>query len=236
MPCFDAVNAVNFLTFSANGSYVTNTDAILVHAVVVGGGAAGGGLINGDSALASGGAAGGGGAGGEAEGYFTIATIGASQSITVGQAGAGVNNAPGTNGTATSFGTLLTANGGVGGLNHDPTNGTWFAQGGVGGGASGGDQSFTGKRGETGAVMSGHPARSGAGGDGYHRSGGGRSLIAAGSSAPGADTNGALAGANASGYGAGGGGAVCVGNWGNSVPGGYGSNGAVFITEFLSTP
>lgn len=84
-----------------------------VHLLVVGGGGGGGGT---EATTTSEVAAGsGGGGGGAAERLVEVATLGASETVTVGAGGAGGSGAAGSNGGATSFGTLVVAGGGTGG-------------------------------------------------------------------------------------------------------------------------
>lgn len=78
-----------------------------------GGGAAGGGLTTPSAGNISLGAPGTSGA--YAEGRFLAATIGSSQTVTIGAGGLGASNAVGGNGGTTSVGSLITAPGGVGG-------------------------------------------------------------------------------------------------------------------------
>lgn len=80
---------------------------------LVGSGGAGGGSaatgVNGVSAGA------GGGSGGYAEGFVTVAAMGASVTVTVGAGGVGASGATGGAGNATSFGAFVAASGGAGG-------------------------------------------------------------------------------------------------------------------------
>jgi hypothetical protein len=80
---------------------------------LVGGGGAGGG----SSAPAAGNHSkgGGGGGGGYAESFILAASLGTSETITIGAGGTGVSGANGNDGGASSFGTLVAANGGEGG-------------------------------------------------------------------------------------------------------------------------
>jgi hypothetical protein len=94
----------NIYTFTSNGTYTrSGTDVNQVHVICVG---AGGGGTSYNI---------GGGAGGYAEGLFTAAQVGTSQSITVGTgtSGAAYYSNIGAGGT-TSFGGLLSASGGYG--------------------------------------------------------------------------------------------------------------------------
>lgn len=101
--------------FGSSGTFTANTSKVFV--VCVGGGGGGG------AGTAGGNAPGGGvgGAGAVGAGYYTV-TPGANYAVTVGNqgngggSGGGACNAPGGNpGNASSFGNLLTANGGGGG-------------------------------------------------------------------------------------------------------------------------
>lgn len=206
-------------TFSANGTYTPTTGMDYCIIECLGGGGAGGGAQATTAAQFS---AGTGGGGGEySRGTFSAATIGASQSVTIGAAGAGSSGATGGNGGNTSVGALISSNGGSGGLVMPASTGGQ-AGGGVGGtGGSGGQVRTPGNDGgwsfylTTSGVVIGAP-----GANSQYGSGG-----------PGGFT-GADVGHNATGFGAGGGGA------GNGLSqsaraGGNGSAGIVIITEFI---
>jgi len=127
--------------FDAPGSHTYTPTAGMTSCIVqcVGGGGGGQGqsTING--------AGSGGGGGGFCQKFFDAATIGASQSLVVGDGGAGgAANASGSDGEDTTFGTvvILTAEGGAGAA---ATN-----FGGAGGGATGGDINISGGRGGSG--------------------------------------------------------------------------------------
>ncbi len=195
--------APNVQIFTTSGTYTPTLG--LVYAVIegVGGGGAGGAVGPVSSII--------GGNGGGGGGYFyavaTASTIGASQSITIGNGGIG-----GSGGT-TSFGSLYVANGGTAG-----TSGSASVIG-IGGGATGGLINVTGGYGEAQSVnYSGSGADSlflGAGGGGVRIS-------------PASGYN----GLNATGYGAGGGGAINS-SVGGSQTGGNGSSGIIRIVEYL---
>lgn len=101
--------------FTANGTYTPTSGMVYCFAEAVGGGGGGGGVAATGAGQTA--AAGGGGAGGYAAGVFTAATIGASQSVTVGTGGAaGASGSnPGGNAGSSSLGAILVATGGTGG-------------------------------------------------------------------------------------------------------------------------
>jgi hypothetical protein len=114
---------VGIRTFTANGTFSKSDpfgdgsfDGALMRAVRVrvqaGGGGAGGAAATTSTQYAAGGA---GGGGAYAESFVLAAALGSSETVTVGAAGAGgaAGNNNGTNGGASSFGTLVTASGGL---------------------------------------------------------------------------------------------------------------------------
>lgn len=118
-------------TITSTATYTPTAGMTECFVRMVGGGGGGGGA-NGN------GGSGAGGGGEYAEGWFTSTDVGASQTATIGAAGAAGTNSPtagGTGGT-TSLGTLLTAVGGSGGVADSGTNGG--AAGGTGGSSSAG--------------------------------------------------------------------------------------------------
>lgn len=119
--------------------------------------APGGGSGGADMGTISG-AAGGGGGGEYAEGVFTAATIGASQTVTIGDigtAGAAANGTNGGLGGTTSLGALITCIGGSGGTGTGANSGSQAPRaGGAGGtGGTGGDFRVAGGRGWPGIVF-----------------------------------------------------------------------------------
>lgn len=119
--------------------------------------APGGGSGGADMGTISG-AAGGGGGGEYAEGVFTAATIGASQTVTIGAIGTAGAAANGTNGGlagTNSLGALLTCIGGSGGTGTGANSGSQAPRaGGAGGtGGTGGDFRVAGGRGWPGIVF-----------------------------------------------------------------------------------
>jgi len=140
--------SVKHQTFSTSGTYTPSTGMSYCIVECVGGGGAGGGTPStSGSQIAVGGT---GGAGGYSRGIYSSATIGASQSVTIGSGGTGVSASTGNTGGTTSFGSLITCNGGVGG-GAGTASSTWSYVniGGAGGSASGGNvANFTGATGQ----------------------------------------------------------------------------------------
>ena len=134
------VVSVKRQTFTSSGTYTPNTGMLYCDVEVWGGGGGGGGC--------SAGAAAGGGAGGHAKKVISAATIGASQTVTIGAGGNSGGAAAGTGGTGgtTSFGAILSATGGVGGSGNSG-GGNTSVIGGDGGVGSGGDTNITGQPG-----------------------------------------------------------------------------------------
>lgn len=202
------------------GATTYTPTAGLKYAVVelVGGGGRGGdapAVASGTSSVG-----GGGGSGGYSRSEFSSATIGASQTVTV---GAGGDDTTPTGGS-TTFGGLLTAGGGnIGQSNNTGTSlGTHGAYGGTGGTGT----ISNGSRGDTGVIyvaITTHHYAKGGNGAGSVFGGGGMTFVRAGFNS--------LAGAFGSG---GGGGTNPVGNqWSASGdPGKAGGAGLCIITEF----
>ncbi len=208
--------------FTTSGTYTPTAGMSWCQITCVGGGGAGGGAAATDGSQVAFG--GGGGSGEVGVGAFSAATIGVSQTVTIGAAGAGSSGSAGGNGGTTSLGILLTANGGGGGNTFitNSTNGTPPGDGGTGG--TGGDYHIPG---DTGLIGWGSATNllvnGGNGANGYYSAGGGGSFVG---------ISGGNAGHSAIGFGGAGGGAV------NSVSqsamaGGNGSAGIVIIQEFI---
>lgn len=209
------VNRVVSTLRTTTGTFTRDADCLYAFVrIVAGGGAGGGTALTGGTEHAEGG---GGGGAEYAEGWFTAAQIGTSQTVTIGAGGTGVTGANGNNGGTTSFGALMTALGGAGGDVGAATAASNQAEGGLGGsGGSGGILRIRGDRGGMGAVRNGAWQ-----GQGY---GGASHLSGSASSASGLVTVGQL-------YGGGG-----VGD-SNSVssaagPGGTGALGVFIAIEF----
>lgn len=212
-------SSVNIQVFTSSGTYTPSTNMLYCIVELVGGGGGGGGVNN--PGFNNGGAGGGAGAGGYARKLFDAATIGASQTITIGSGGT-----PGAPGNNSTFGSFITCNGGAAG-----GTGGQAAGGGVGGAASGGDVNVTGTGGASGFGILGASSfvgsQSGAGGSGPW-GGGGPGTVAGG--------NGSTPGNSATGYGGGGGGAAGSSNSGGgfaSQPGGSGYQGVCIVTEYI---
>lgn len=200
---------------TTTSTYTPTTGMKYCRVLCIGGGGGGGGVTSGDGA-------GGGGAGGFCERDFSAADIGASQSVTIGAAGAGGANGNGSAGGNTLFGSFMTANGGAGGI----TSSNNTNLGGAGGTASGGTININGANGNTGYIFytdnPAHYVTAGGNGAGCGLYGGGGigSMNVQGS---------ASVGTNATGYGSGGGGAGSVA----AAPGYNGSSGIVIIYEYI---
>ena len=206
----NAFNQVVVQVFTAVGSNTYTPTTGMKYCVVelLAGGGGGGGTSN------TGGVAGGGGGGGEyAMGVFSAATVGASQTVTIGDGGTGVTSAAGNTGKTTSFGALMTAIGGGGGSPNTTNNGPGN-YGGTGG--TGGSFHARGGSGLYGTTINGNTS----GGKGGDTLWGGGGISASG---------GTFGGAAGTGYGSGGSGGV-----GNNTAGGKGAPGICVITEFLS--
>jgi hypothetical protein len=154
------------LYFTSSGTFTKATYPWLraIRVKVVGGGGAGGGTqTTGVGEQASGG---GGGGGGYAELFITdIAGLVSPVTVTVGAGGAGVVNAGGNNGSASSFGTLAVAGGGSGGTRGPAISGNQTPNpGGTGGIGTAGDIIFRGDDGSEGRVVGGQRTSFGHGG------------------------------------------------------------------------
>ena len=209
--------------FASSGTYTPSTGMLFAQIECVGGGGGGGGA-NGASGVGTG--AGGGGSGGYSKVIASAATIGASQTVTIGAAGSAgsAGNDAGGAGGATSVGSICAANGGSGGAGNS-SSGAAVATGGAGGTAGTGDLTAAGAPGGPGSgTPSTNPVNSGFGGNSFF--GGGAIGNNAGGSA-------CVAGAAAGNYGSGGSGAVCN-NTATATAGGAGSNGVVYVPEYNS--
>lgn len=130
LPTFQTAGSVsgsliNVQVFTASGTYTPTSGMGNCVIQCLGGGGAGGGTPS--NALSGGG---GGGSGGFSQSYVTAATIGASQTVTIGAGGTGVSNATGNAGGDTSVGTIVIAKGGSGGIVAPASD---VGQGGAGG-------------------------------------------------------------------------------------------------------
>lgn len=179
-------------TITGSGTFTTNAKTFAADIECVGGGGGGGSADTGSS-VGMGGAA-----GGYSKRTVTAATLGASQSVTIGAAGAASGSGGGSAGGAggnTTFGALVTANGGSGG-----TSANTAGRVGVSGGtASGGDINVTGADAQDIflTTLSGDGANSvwGAGGAGKNSAGAGNACSGKGSGGGGAFGTSPVAGA-----------------------------------------
>lgn len=206
---------LNIQKFTANGTYTPTSGMAHCFIQCVGGGGAGGGS---EADTDNGGS--GGGSGGYSQSYVLAATIGASQTVTIGAGGTGVSNANGNNGSDTSVGTIVIAKGGTGGQKSTSI----IIAGGAGGISGTGDLAFPGTQGGT-SVYVGTPfIISGQGGSSYFAGGGAAVFISEGSAAAG---NSAI-----SNTGAGGSGSANTEPTSPNQTGGNGGSGVVIIWEF----
>lgn len=215
--------------FTSSGTYTPTAGMAYCIVEVVGGGGGGGGGVN--SVGGSGSIGGGGGAGGYSKGVFSSATIGASQSVTIGTGGAGgTSGTPtGTTGGTTSVGSIISATGGSGGVGSGGTGAiTTFILGGAGGVGSGGSVNVTGNAGSGGGTINTSGINLAWGGSGGASCLGGAPVQVSTNT-----DNTHVNGNNASDYGAGGGGGVTLGSSSGNT-GGNGSPGIVIITEYIS--
>lgn len=214
---------INVQTFTASGTYTPTTGMLYVEIDCVGGGGGSGGIA-GNATFSQG--SGGGGSGAHSYLFATAATIGASQTVTIGAAGtagsAGANN--GGAGGDTSLGTICIAKGGSGSLGVNLAIDNGAAGGTIAGGA--GTIIQSGEPGWPGDIVTGSGANalSGQGGGGFF-GGGGRGLACSGSAGSGT-------GSVATNYGGGAGGA-CAGTVTNQA-GNTGFAGFVMVKEYLN--
>jgi len=214
---------VNLLVFTTSGAstYFPSPGILyaLVHCKGSGGGGGGAGGTSGNIYVG-----GGGGSGGYSMRRVTAAQVGASQTVTIGNFGAGgaAGNNNGLDGGDVSFGSLCIAKGGKGG--GGCISGT-LSVAGAGGSTTGavGDLTFAGEAGKVGFYNSANNTILMTGGSGGVGFGGGGGLEASGTLPGGA-------GPNASNYGAGGAGGVAGPN---NFGGGNGSLGVCWIIEFI---
>jgi hypothetical protein len=211
-------------TFTGTGTYTPTTGMLYCVIQCVGGGGAGGGAA---ATSATQNSFGGGGQAGEyAVGVFSAATIGASQSVTIGAGGTGVAGTTGNAGGNTSVGsTLISANGGGGGGTATGTLASPAIAPGASGGTSGTGGSYrtTGPFGGMGMML---------GVLGFYYSGAGAASVLSTSTLPLIDQ--ATSTGNAGNlYGGGGGGGGQQQSQAGTKAGGAGANGIVIVTEYV---
>lgn len=216
-------SSIAIQAFEASGTYTPNARMRQCLVFSTGAGGGGGGTDSTDGSSTAG--AGGGGAGGTCLELFTAATIGASQTVTIGAAGTAGANTGGTGGTGgdTTFGALHTASGGVGGVGATGGDDSFGGDGGAGGAATGGLVNIPGGGGASGNGIGSLAATGGVGGASFW-GGGGRGT----QGRTGQSENGVAGSA----YGSGGSGACNVDNSSGNT-GGAGAAGFCLVIEFL---
>lgn len=218
----------NIHLFTASGTYTKPAGLVRARVTVVGGGGAGGGAVATGSAEAS--CGGGGGSGAVGVKTLEAAVIGATETITIGAAGAGVAGDAGGDGLATTFtvtgGTNIVAGGGSGGNQlvgaAASINPTAAASAGT---ATGADY-VSGQPGAFGLRASGTQALGGSGGSNPFGAGGFGNRLAS-------VTELGEAGNAGLGFGAGGSGGINVGGVASAKAGGNGAPGLVIVEEFF---
>jgi hypothetical protein len=216
-PVSQIISKIGRIVFTSSGTYTPTSGMLFAQIECLGGGGGGTGLsgISGDSLGAPGG-----GAGGYSRVLVTAATVGASQTVTVGgggSAGPGGGGAGG-NGSSSSVGSLCVANGGSGGGST-----TWV--GGSGGTVGTGDLAMPGSQGGSGEFTTVSTVQLASGNGAGSVFGGG---VAGLTTTTSGCVNGNAGSANT---GVGGGGASCY-NTSATAAGGVGKGGIVIITEF----
>jgi hypothetical protein len=209
-------------TFTSSGTYTPTTGMVYCITEAVGSGGGGGGSANSTTSFIC--AGGGGGGGGYARKISTAAAIGASQTVTIGNAGAAgtAGNNPGGNGADCSLGSICIAKGGTGGNGCAGASGT--AAGGAGGVAGTGDFTFPGQAGSASASVGNATATllTPPGGNSFFGFGGNSLLVQVAN----------VTGSAGSLYGGGGGGGSSW-NAGGTQAGAIGAKGIVIVTEFV---
>lgn len=217
------INKVVLQTFTASGTYTPTTGMVYCIIECWGGGGGGGGIAN--TIAGRSGTAASGGAGAYSQIISTAATIGASQTVTIGTAGTGgsAGNNNGGSGGSTSVGTICVAVGGSGGTG-SPNAG--IVNAGAGGAAASGTGTIklTGNAGQNGSgyqILTLAPQITQGG---ITTLGGGQTGGAT------VQANGTAGTANTGTGGNGG----CSYNAGGAASGGDGGTGYIVITEFVS--
>ncbi|MBU9502813.1 hypothetical protein KTE68_21930 [Burkholderia multivorans] len=208
---------LNVRAFYASTTYIPSPGTTAVKVRVQGGGGSGAGAVatgSGQVSLGSGGSA-----GAYGEGWFTSGFSGVA--ITVGNGGAAVSGGPGNNGQASSFGSLISSPGGLGGISSGAVSPPYAVSIGTSVPASG-----TGYMLAPGAAPGLSIAFGVSGGVGGP---GGNSVFGGGGGAVAQGASGAIANA----FGAGGGGTMQVQSAG-AVTSGAGKIGVVIVEEYGS--
>ena len=197
-------SSINMQVFSSAGSFTYTPTSDMKYCIVeVVGGGGGGGNAGGSPQTGAGG-----GSGGYARQFFSVATIGASKSITIGTGGSAASA-----GNSSVFGALITCTGGGAGTSNGASGGVPYA-GGAGGSATGGSLNIRGQYGHICTASLAVCRMTGAGGNSFFAPGGAAGYVGS--------SNGSVGR-----YGSGGGGAYSSGT------GGAGGDGIIVITEFI---
>ena len=206
------------LAFTSSATYTPHAQMGRVRVTAIGGGGGGGGALNPGAGQVSLGAPG--GAGTVAQGLYAAATVGASLTVTVGAGGAANSGGNGGNGGSTSFGSLLTCPGGVGGGMFNFATPPQANGNGTLSSAASGANLWSARGGAEGLTL-GLGASAGFGGPG------GRSWFGAGTG----PVNFGAAGVAGASPGSGGAG-IAIGAGGGTVAGGAGAAGIVIVEEY----
>ena len=211
------VGSAGILTFTGNGTWTKPSNLLFIDVIVIGGGGGGGSPV--PTGVPGATRAGGGGSGG---GYsrklIAAVTLGATEVVTVGAGGIGGNNGQtGAQGVTSSFGSHLTATGGLGGSFSSFDNTIGIAQSGGGVGTNG-LVNATGSDGQHGFASAANVVYGGNGGSSIM--GGGGLGGVAGQVTPQAGKA----------YGGGGGGGLSDDS--AALAGGDGGQGVVIVTEY----
>lgn len=212
--------------FTSSGTYTKDASLRMIRVIVIGGGGGGGGADGQGASNASAGS--GGGGGGACIKVIDNASVGATETVTIGAAGTAGASTGGNGGSGgtSSFGAHCSASGGGGGTGDSAGTGSINARNGgtAGGVGSSGDLNLAGGNG-------GWGLRIGSESTGVGGIGGNSALGYGGGGIAGRAGSGTDPGSAGSGYGAGGGGGATGGTSGNAA-GGAGTAGIVIIEEY----
>jgi len=226
-PINKSFDNITVQVFTGSGTYTPTTGMKYCTIEVVGGGGGGGGCAASSGTNVAVGSCGGGG--GYARKTVTAATIGSSQTVTVGAAGSGgaTGNNNGTAGGTTSVGSIVSATGGARGLG-GASGGAEAPASGLGGAGSSGDFNANGIPGGTAYGVASSAA------SWYDIGSGGSSVFGGGALGFAGFGSSVTNGNNATSYGGGGTGAGGTGS-ASTGAGGNGFAGIVIITEYVNS-